>query len=209
MSTLLVGMQGTSTAATTSSPDRCPERTNATVFHPGGVPLADWRENLEFDGHGTLWVSHLAGNRVEGYAPDGTLRTTVPVSGPGGIRRGPDGRMYVNYGVSPLARDGGIVRFDPAADRPRPEKVVSGTPGINGLAIDGAGNFYLTRELATGILKIRPDGTRDEEWTRKAAVFGTNGLAVAGDQLYASVLVDLASSLVRIPLDDPSHHTTV
>ncbi|MBH1938789.1 hypothetical protein I5Q34_31785 [Streptomyces sp. AV19] len=194
---------------TASAADHCPKTATATVFRPGGIPLTDWRENLEFDGRGTLWVSHLTKNRVEGYAPDGTLRTTVPVNGPGGIRRGPDGRMYVNYGVSPLARDAGIVRFDPASDRPRPEKAVTGTRGINGLAIDDAGNFYLTRELATGILKIRPDGTRDEEWTRKAAVFGTNGLALEGDHLYASVITDLRSSIVRVPLDDPSHHTTV
>ncbi|GAA2925264.1 hypothetical protein GCM10020221_21530 [Streptomyces thioluteus] len=187
----------------------CPTGSTQSVFRRAASPWADWRENLEFDGHGTLWVSHITKNRVEGYAPDGTLRTTVPVSGPGGIRRGPDGRMYVNYGVAPLARDGGIARFDPTAAHPRPEKVVTGTPGINGLAIDDAGNFYLTRELATGILKIRPDGTRDEEWTRQAAVFGTNGLAVAGDRLYASVLVDLTSRLVRIPLDDPSRWSTV
>ncbi|WP_157868501.1 SMP-30/gluconolactonase/LRE family protein [Streptomyces caatingaensis] len=203
---LLVGTQGASAAAPR---DNCAARARTTVFRPGGLPLADWRENLEFDGRGMLWVSHATKNRVEGYAPDGTLRTTVPVSGPGGIRRGPDGRMYVNYGVAPLARDGGVVAFDPAAARPRPEKVVTGTPGINGLAIDGAGNFYLTRELATGILKIRPDGSRDEEWTRRAAVFGTNGLASAGDRLYASVLVDLTSSVVSIPLRDPARWTTV
>ncbi|WP_372410871.1 SMP-30/gluconolactonase/LRE family protein [Streptomyces luteireticuli] len=206
LTTLLVGAQGAATAAETP---HCADRAAVTVFRPGGLPVADWRENLEFDGHGTLWVSHLARNRVEGYAPDGTLRTTVPVSGPGGIRRGPDGRMYVNYGINPLARDGGIVAFDPKDAHPRAATVVTGTRGINGLAIDDAGNFYLTRELATGILKIRPDGTRDEEWTRKAAVFGTNGIAVSGGQLYASVLTDLHSSLVRIPLSDPARHTVV
>ncbi|WP_438483706.1 SMP-30/gluconolactonase/LRE family protein [Streptomyces sp. S186] len=182
------------------------------VFHKGGLPLLDWRENLEFDGHGTLWVSHVMQHRVEGYEPSGRLRTSFPVNGPGGIRRGPDGMMYVNFGLNPLtswASGGGIMRFDPAAATPRPRTVVSGLSGINGLAIDHAGNFYVSRELATGILKIRPNGTKDERWTRAADVFGANGLALVGDQLYASVLVSATSPVVRVPLDAPAHHVTV
>ncbi|UKY48141.1 hypothetical protein [Streptomyces inhibens] len=189
----------------------CTQRVSVEVFREGGVPLLDWRENLEFDGHGTLWVAHIAKHRVEGYAPDGTLKTSFPVNGPGGIRRGPDGFMYVNFGVNPLTSGlgSGIVRFDPTAAHPKPEKVVDGISGINGLAIDTAGNFYVSRELATGILKIRPDGTKDEQWTRAASVFGTNGLEIVGDQLYASVITSTASPVVRIPLNDPARHTTV
>ncbi|MFD8547156.1 SMP-30/gluconolactonase/LRE family protein [Streptomyces sp. NPDC059649] len=195
--------------ATTVRP--CGARTHVEVFRPGGIPLVDWRENLAFDGHGTLWVSHVTGHRVEGYAPDGTLKITLPVNGPGGIRRGPDGLMYVNYGVNPLTTGlgSGILRFDPAAAHPRPEKVVDGLSGINGLAIDAAGNLYVSRELTTGVLKFRPDGTEDVRWTRAASVFGTNGLEIVGDQLYASVLTSSASPIVRIPLKDPARHTTV
>ncbi|MEV4502541.1 hypothetical protein [Streptomyces klenkii] len=189
--------------------DACAERTSVSVFHKGGIPLLDWRENLESDGRGTLWVSHVTQHRVEGYAPDGTLKASFPLSGPGGIRRGPDGMMYVNYGVNPLKPAGGIARFDPTAAAPEPEKVVSGLSGINGLAVDTEGNLYVSRELATGILKFRPDGTKDEEWTRSANVFGTNGLEIVGDQLYASVLLDASSRVVRVPLKDPARHTTV
>ncbi|MDG4865567.1 hypothetical protein P8605_46210, partial [Streptomyces sp. T-3] len=194
-------------AATALAP--CPEQARLSVFHEGGVPLLDWRENLEFDGHGTLWVSHITQNRVEGYAPDGTPRTSLTVPGPGGIRRGPDGLMYVNYGVSPTSSDVGIMRFDPRDAEPKPDKVVGGLSGINGLAIDAAGNFYLGRELAKGILKLRPDGTEDEAWTAAADVFGTNGVEVVGDQLYASVITDFASPVVRVPLADPAAHTTI
>ncbi len=179
------------------------------MFHRDGVPLVDWRENLEFDGRGTLWVTNVTQHRVEGYAPDGALKASFRVSGPGGIRRGPDGMMYVNYGVNPLTPHGGILRFDPTAAAPKPEKVVDGLSGINGLAIDTDGNFYVSRELATGILKIRPDGTKDEAWTRAANVFGSNGLEIVGDQLYTSVITNTASPIVRIPLNDPAHHTTV
>ncbi|WP_058043026.1 SMP-30/gluconolactonase/LRE family protein [Streptomyces roseifaciens] len=187
----------------------CEQQAGVEVFRKGGIPVLDWRENLEFDGRGTLWVAHIMKNRVEGYAPDGTLRTSFPVSGPGGLRRGPDGMMYVNYGVNPLATDGGIMRFDPAAATPKPEKVVGGIRGINGLAVDAAGNFYLSRELATGIVKVRPDGTKDEEWTRAADVFGANGLEIVGDQLYASAITDTSSPVHRIPLNDPARRTTV
>ncbi|WP_066934483.1 SMP-30/gluconolactonase/LRE family protein [Streptomyces sp. NBRC 110611] len=199
-------------APTTAPLDRCAQQAHTEVFRAGGPPLLDWRENLEFDGHGTLWVSHVTRHRVEGYAPDGTLRTSFPVNGPGGIRRGPDGMMYVNFGLNPLTSwvsGGGILRFDPTAATPKPVKVVDGVSGVNGLAIDADGNFYLGRELATGILKIRPDGTTDEKWTRAANIFGTNGLQIVGDQLYASVLTNAASPVVRIPLNDPAHHTTV
>ncbi|MFD0381973.1 hypothetical protein ACFQ2B_04745 [Streptomyces stramineus] len=48
-------------------------------------------------------------------------------------------------------------------------------------------------------MKIRPDGTKDAEWTRKANVFGANGLEIVGDQLYASVITDASSPVVRIP----------
>ncbi|MEU4213357.1 hypothetical protein AB0F13_25820 [Streptomyces sp. NPDC026206] len=210
---LVAGGSGMSTAASgppvAAALRPCPERASVQVFREGGIPLLDWRENLEFDGRGTLWVAHVTKHRIEGYAPDGTLRTSFPVSGPGGIRRGPDGMMYVNFGVNPLTPGGGIMRFDPAAAAPKPEKVVAGISGINGLAIDANGNFYVSRELATGVLKIRPDGTEDEEWTKKADVFGTNGLEIVGDQLYASVITDTSSPVVRIPLKDPAHHSTV
>ncbi|MEU8551342.1 hypothetical protein AB0C81_30920 [Streptomyces roseoverticillatus] len=196
-------------AQTSDRLEACGERTSVSVFHQGGIPLLDWRENLEFDGRGTLWVSHITRHRVEGYAPDGTLRASFPLSGPGGIRRGPDGMMYVNYGVNPLTPHGGIARFDPTAAAPKPEKVVDGLSGINGLAVDTEGSLYVSRELATGILKFRPDGTKDEEWTRDANVFGTNGLEIVGDQLYASVLLDASSRIVRVPLKDPARHTTV
>ncbi|MFI1797458.1 SMP-30/gluconolactonase/LRE family protein [Streptomyces sp. NPDC020379] len=216
VSALLAGGSRLPAAAAQASGARalaaCTEKAGAEVFHEGGVPLLDWKENLEFDGRGTLWVAHLTKNRVEGYAPDGTLKASVPVSGPGGIRRGPDGMMYVNYGVNPLsswATGGGIVRFDPTAAAPKAETFVDGLSGVNGLVIDSVGNLYVSRELATGILKIRPDGTKDEKWTRAADVFGTNGLEIVGDQLYASVITDTASPVVRVPLNDPAARTTV
>ncbi|QKW10273.1 hypothetical protein HUT18_31575 [Streptomyces sp. NA04227] len=186
--------------------DTCPgAKPEVTVFKEGGVPVLDWRENLEFDGRGTLWVSHAA-RGVEGYRPDGTRYAAVDVPSPAGIRRGPDGAMYVNYGQIPVPNGSGIMRFDPRHPERAPEKVVDGLLGINGLAIDGAGNFYLGREFAPTVLKLRPDGSRDERWTAAADVFGTNGLAVADGTLYTTSTVHPRSPVEAVPLDDPGAH---
>lgn len=178
------------------------------VFRKGGVPVLDWRENLGFDGRGMMWVSHATKGIVEGYGPDGTVEKTVSVGSPGGIRVGPDGLMYVNSELLPLS-SGGIMRFDPSDAEPEAETVVSGLSDINGLAIDDEGNFYLGRHFSKNILKLHPDGTEDEEWTQAADVFGTNGVEVVGDQLYASVIIDLNASVVRVPLNDPGAHEKV
>lgn len=178
-------------------------------FRAGGIPLLDWRENLEFDGRGTLWVSHVTNNVVEGYGPDAKLRVEIPVPSPGGIRRGPDGLMYVNYGITTGAEDAGIMRFDPTAAVPRAEIVVDGLSGINGLAIDDDGNFYLGRHGSSSILKLRRNGSEDTAWTEAAAVSGTNGVTIKGGQLYASVLFDLNSPVARVPLNDPGAHSVI
>ncbi|AYN33395.1 hypothetical protein DUI70_2894 [Streptomyces albus] len=192
---------------TAAAPEPCPgTQPGVHVFAKGGVPVLDWRENLEFDGRGALWVSHAL-KGVEGYRPDGTKFATVPVPSPAGIRRGPDGAMYVNYGQIPVPHGSGIMTFDPAHPDRAPRKVVDGLLGINGLAIDGQGNFYLGREFAPTLLKLRPDGTEDKDWTAAADVFGTNGLALADGRLYASTSVHPRSPVEQVPLDDPAAHT--
>lgn len=189
--------------------DRCTDvSASYTVFKQGGIPLVDWRENLDFDGRGTMWVTHNTGGRVEGYRPDGSLKTSFALPSPGGIRLGPDGMMYAVSGVLPLS-EGKIVRFDPTDATPVPETVVSGLSGPNGLAIDGDGNFYVGREFAGNLLKIRPDGTEDTAWTQAANIFGTNGVTIAGGYAYASVIVNLASPVVRVPLANPGAHSVV
>lgn len=189
--------------------DPCADVTASyTVFKQGGIPLVDWRENLDFDGRGTMWVSHNTGGRVEGYRSDGSLNTSFALPSPGGIRLGPDGMMYAVSGVLPLS-EGKIVRFDPTDATPVPETVATGLSGPNGLAIDDDGNFYVGREFAGNLLKIRPDGTEDTAWTQAANIFGTNGVTIAGGYAYTSVIVDLASPVVRVPLANPGAHSVV
>ncbi|TQL68545.1 hypothetical protein FB381_2436 [Nocardioides albertanoniae] len=188
---------------------RCTDASaTVSVFRQGGIPLVDWRENLEFDGRGLMWVSHSTKGIVEAYDPDGELVKTVKVASPGGIRVGPDGYMYVNYGV-PVALESGIMRFDPTSAHPVAEVVVDGLSGINGLAIDDDGSFYLGREASRGILKVTPDGTIDHDWTAAADVFGTNGVTIADGRLYATALTDLTSPVAEVPLREPDQHRTL
>ncbi|WP_052594393.1 SMP-30/gluconolactonase/LRE family protein [Luteipulveratus mongoliensis] len=175
----------------------------------GTLPVAGWRENLDFDGHGTVWVSRLLNNEVEGLGPDGEVRVRVSVPGPSGIRRGPDGLMYVNFGSSVGSTTAGIMRFDPSAAQPVATPFTTGLAGPNGLAVDGQGNFYVTGLTASNIVKIRPDGSQDTAWTAAANVFSSNGAEVADGTLYVSVLADLGSPIVRVPLDDPGAHSVV
>ncbi|WP_130342668.1 SMP-30/gluconolactonase/LRE family protein [Herbihabitans rhizosphaerae] len=183
------------------------------VFKAGGLPLADWRENLEFDGRGRLWVSHINNSQVEGYDASGRLVATIPVPSPGGIRRGVDGLMYVNFGIGPAdaltGKPSGLMRFDSTLDRPTASVFATLPGGINGLAVDGAGNFYFGREFAPSVLKVRQDGSIDQAWTDAAGVFGTNGVTVLGSELYATVLVHPSSPVARVPLADPGAHATV
>ncbi|WP_050671403.1 SMP-30/gluconolactonase/LRE family protein [Luteipulveratus halotolerans] len=197
------------TAGATTPTDRCWSTAPTATTFASGLPVLGWRENLELDGAGTMWVSDVAAGKVEGFRPDGSVRASVAVPGPGGIRRGPGGAMYVNYGVRPGFSGAGIVKFDPAQPERGTTNVVSGLSGINGLALDPAGNFYVTREFGSQILKIRPDGSTDEQWTSQADIFGTNGIAYDDGNLYTSAIVDLSSPIDRTPVDDPAAHRTV
>jgi sugar lactone lactonase YvrE len=209
----LAGVAGpaSATPAVTLTTPVCPGvPATVSVFHPGGIPLLDWRENLAFDGLGGMWVSHLMSNEVERYDSAGRLTMTVHVASPGAIVLGRDGLLYVVFGDIPTSAldpaSAGVVRFDPRAANPVPQTFVSDLAGANGLAIDAAGNLYVSNETGTGIYKVRPDGSMDAAWTASASVFGTNGLAIVGGDLYANVTFDPRSGIQRVPLADPVVH---
>jgi len=181
--------------------------TSVNVFHPAGVPGVDWREQMAFDGHGGMWVSPIHSNVVERYNPSGVLVGTAPVAGPGGLMRGADGLIYAN--TQGGAAGTGVVRFNPTQAQPVPTVFVSGLPGINALAFDGAGNLYeSTEDQPPSVLKIRPDGSRDTAWEQAATVYGANGLAVIGSSLFAAISFDQRSPIELIPLAHPAAHRT-
>ncbi|WP_146165306.1 MULTISPECIES: SMP-30/gluconolactonase/LRE family protein [Nocardia] len=180
---------------------------------PAQAPLLDFAENLGYDAQGNLWVSRVFRNVVQRYDSGGHVTAEVPVDAPGAVRLGPDGALYVVFGDSsagllPGAHSSGVVRFDPGADHPAPQVYVSGLGMANGAAFDGAGNLYVA-DTAHGVVKVRPGGSVDADWTARAAESGVNGIVLQGDSLYATLYQSLDGRIVRLPVDAPQAQTTV
>ncbi|GAB0105701.1 hypothetical protein JMUB6875_46820 [Nocardia sp. JMUB6875] len=180
---------------------------------PTRTPLLDWSENLAFDASGDIWIARSLGNAVEHYNHDGRLVTSVPVSGPGAVRLGPDGLFYVTYGNSPFAgaaKQGGVVRFDPKAPAPQPEVFVSGLGQANGAAFDRDGNLYVADTSANTVERVRPDGTVDADWTERArnalaaSGSGADGIVADGGILYVTLLESPTARVVAMPIADPA-----
>ncbi|GAB2539954.1 SMP-30/gluconolactonase/LRE family protein [Nocardia heshunensis] len=182
-----------------------------TTLATATVPFYDWAENLGYDADGNLWVSRLYRNEVQRYNTAGQVTATVPVASPGAIRLGPDHQLYVVYGdnsmnLLPGPHDAGVVRFDPTAPAPIPEVFVNGLTMPNGAAFDPAGNLYIA-DTGTGILRVRPDATIDNDWSAQSKLFGLNGITIAGDSLYTTLYLNTRGQILRIPIDAPADRT--
>ncbi|MGW3543100.1 SMP-30/gluconolactonase/LRE family protein [Nocardia niigatensis] len=205
-------MGGPAAAEVPATPISC-SPTQLATYLPSRVPLADWSENLGFDASGNLWVARTFGNAVERYDRDGHIIASVPASSPGAVRLGPDGLMYVTFGNSPiagLAHQGGVLRFDPEAAIPQPEVFVSGLGQANGAVFDAAGNLFVADTSSNTVERIRPDGTVDAGWTERARNAlaangsGADGIVVAGNMLYVTLLESPTARIVALPIDDPA-----
>ncbi|WP_433711412.1 SMP-30/gluconolactonase/LRE family protein [Nocardia sp. CA-084685] len=179
----------------------------ATTAVPAGLPVLDWSENVGYDAQGNLWVSRLYRNEVQRYDSAGRLTATVPVEFPGAVRLGPDELLYVVFGDSPTSavRPGGVVRFDP--NDPRPTVFASGFTMPNGAAFDAQGNLYVAASL--GVIRIRPDGVVDADWTARANYTGANGIVVRDNSIYLSMNGNPLGRIVRFPIDDPGRVAVV
>jgi sugar lactone lactonase YvrE len=181
----------------------------AATAVPAGIPMLDWSENVGYDAQGNLWVARLYRNEVQRYDSSGSLTARVPVEFPGAVRLGPDGLLYVVYGDSPtsLLRPGGVVRFDPAAADPKPETFVSGFTMPNGAAFDAAGNLYVTG--MSGVIRIRPDGTVDTDWTARAETSTANGIVIRDRSIYLTSNGNPLGRVLRMSIDDPTSRSVV
>lgn len=188
-----------------------------------GIPVIDWAENLGFDAAGDLWVTRNLTNRVERYDAAGHVTGVVEVVSPGAVRSGPDGLMYVTAGNSPTgllpgSAAGAVVRFDPTDERPTPTVVVDGLSMPNGMAIAADGAIYIA-DSGRGLLRVRPDGSVDEQWSAAAPRnfdtdaqvngFSLNGLALSGGDLYVTITASPSGRVLRVPLEDPAHAEVV
>lgn len=209
VTTMLAGPAAADSPATTA--ESC-SPAKVAIGMPTRTPLLDWSENLGFDASGDLWIARSLGNVVERYDHDGRVVASVPVTGPGAVRLGPDGLLYVTYGNSPFAgvtKQGGVVRFDPRAAAPQPEVFVSGLGQANGAAFDRDGNLYVADTSANTVERIRPDGTVDADWTEHTRTAlaangsGADGIVADGDVLYVTLLESATARVVTMPIADP------
>ncbi|NMN98824.1 SMP-30/gluconolactonase/LRE family protein [Antrihabitans stalactiti] len=179
-----------------------------TEVLPATTPIIDWVENAAYDKQGNLWIARLRRHQVERYDSSGRLTGTVGVEYPGAIRLGQDGLLYVVYGNSQTSllpgKSGGVVRFDPAAPNPVPELFASGLGQANGADFDSAGYLYVADSFA-GVVRYRPDGTIDTDWTGRARMFGVDGIAVHGNDIYVTLPFSTTGRIMRVPIDDPAH----
>lgn len=178
-----------------------------STFGDAPVPVLGWTENLAFDGDGRLWVSKTFLNRVDAYDPDGRVVASVAVRAPGGIALGPDGRMHVAAGTGYLEDRSDVVTFDPAAEQPEARIEASLDARMNGLAVDAAGNRYLTSLDVPALTRVTAAGEVDDEWSGRAGIGVSNGIAIDGDTAYVTQSTS-RTSLLAVPLDRPEATTT-
>ena len=162
--------------------------------------MLGWSENLAFDDLGRVWVSKTFLDRVDAYSPDGRVVDSVAVRAPGGIALGPDGRMHVAAGTGYLADRSDVVTFDPAVDGPEARIEAELDSRKNGLAMDADGNRYLTSLDDDTLTKVAPVGQVDQEWSSRAAIGVSNGIAIEGDTAYVTQSTS-RTVLLSVPLE--------
>lgn len=178
-----------------------------STFGDVPVPVLGWTENLAFDDRGRLWVSKTFLNRVDAHDPEGRVVASVDVRAPGGIALGPDGRMHVAAGTGYLADRSDVVTFDPAAERPEARIEARLGARMNGLAVDAAGNRYLTSLDVPALTRVTAAGDVDDEWSRRAGIGVSNGIAISGDTAYVTQSTS-RTVVLSVPLDRPESTTT-
>ena len=100
----------------------------------------------------TLFRLHRAG--FPSYIPFDRAQGEIPE----GVAVDHDGNVYVAVGGPGGPRNGQIWKFSPNGEKTL--LVEFGAPGVTGLATDGLGNVYVTRDVAPnqGVYRVSPDG---------------------------------------------------
>ncbi|MCT1711952.1 SMP-30/gluconolactonase/LRE family protein [Dietzia cinnamea] len=199
-----VGTPGSVGAPIAPCPGPAPR---VSTFGDAPVPVVGWTENLALDADGRLWVSKTFLNRVDAYDPDGRVVASVAVRAPGGIALGPDGRMHVAAGTGYLADRSDVVTFDPNAERPEARIEARLDARMNGLAVDAAGNRYLTSLETDRLTRVTAAGEVDDDWSRRAQVGVSNGIAIEGHTAYVTQSTT-RTVVLEVPLDRPEATTT-
>jgi DNA-binding beta-propeller fold protein YncE len=174
----------------------------------------DVLENLLF-ADGSLWVSDSTAGKVVRIRPNRSVneKGSLHDIGPGGLAAGPDGLIYVGNGnsiVNAILRlpQSSVIRFGPSDPDGTRETYADGFTMANGMTFGPGDDLFISNDFDQGLIRI--PRAAPSSWSQLADVWGTNGLVVdpAGQNLYAAITFDQRSPIERIPLDDPSSHST-
>ncbi|MGH7899805.1 MAG: hypothetical protein ACREQQ_17750 [Candidatus Binatia bacterium] len=171
----------------------------------------DVLENLLF-ADGSIWISDSTAGTVRRFGPTGAEEAGLTgIASPGGLAEGPDGLIYAGHGsgiLNALTRNGAakVVRFDPADPNGTVEDYAAGFNMANGMTFGPGGDLFVSNDFDYGLIRI--PAADPSSWSEFAHVWGTNGLAIVGGDLYANVTFDQRSPIERIPLDAPDDHET-
>ncbi|RYD94909.1 MAG: hypothetical protein EOP54_16700, partial [Sphingobacteriales bacterium] len=109
---------------------------------------------LAIDNDGTIYAAATASNLVYKIAADGSTSSTVGTgfNNPTGLTIDAGGNVYV------VNRSSSTIKMIPAYNTATTVDLVTGIAFMRSLALDGAGNIFVTSDNETSIIKITPDG---------------------------------------------------
>ncbi len=116
---------------------------------------------LVFDSAGNLYVANAVGNTIEKFTPDGVATEFANeddgLATPLDLVFDASGNLYSSNAHGGPAHGGSIIRFTP--DGVGSVFADSGFNLAYGLALDSAGNLYVSNYVSSTIEKFSPDGT--------------------------------------------------
>jgi hypothetical protein len=179
------------------------------VADAGGNDVLAVRRNGDVDVRGVIPFQDAPAPAIPGFpVPPGTPIPTESV--PTSVVRGPDGALYVGELTGFPFPDAGASVWRIARGS-APEKFASGFTQITDLRFGRDGSLYVLEFAKSSMLagpspgaliRVRPDGTRDE--LAAGALLEATGLALGHRFAYVSNRGSEAGNgeVVRIPLDD-------
>lgn len=155
---------------------------NDRVFPIGIAPAPD----------GTFYLSLFGTGAIQKIQPDGTILNWNQVTAGGALATAPDGGLYViDYSAADARASGHLIRIAPDGTK----SAVGGSalpqlPLFAQLAVDPAGNVYVSHDARAEIWRVTPEGVA-AVWWAVPPVGQTKALpaGVAYDALHRALLV--------------------